>query len=300
MKLTFPLCICLTFVSCTENTPPSEVVARVGGVAVTAEDLAVSMNMAIGNYDPMLIAVKDNAQGFRRNMLEMIIRDTAMTSEARRKGIRVTDADVDREMEHQGIDAKAAAEELKQKGVTLAAWREKERQRIAIRRLIRQEVIEKIPVSDEEVEAFYRQHRLEFSHPAQFHARHILSPSYVAADEIYALLLGGKDFETLARERSQSPDAKRGGDLGWFDEATAPSEFSTACKTLDEGSFSGIIETSYGYHIFQLVERRGAWDETLDEARQNIAERLRHDRSEAVLQQWMNELMQRTEVVIND
>lgn len=71
-------------------------------------------------------------------------------------------------------------------------------------------------------------------------------------------ILKGENFSTLAVLYSEDPgSALRGGELGFFSRADMVPEFSGAAFKLKEGEVSPIIETEYGFHIIQLIERRG-------------------------------------------
>lgn len=69
----------------------------------------------------------------------------------------------------------------------------------------------------------------------------------------------GRDFATLAVFHSEDAvSATRGGDLGWATKATYVPEFSAVAFNLQEkGKVSKIVETEYGYHIIQLIDRKG-------------------------------------------
>ena len=69
----------------------------------------------------------------------------------------------------------------------------------------------------------------------------------------------GRDFATLAVLYSEDPgSASRGGDLGWYSKAGFVPEFSAAAFNLQEkGKVSKIVETEFGYHIIQLIDRKG-------------------------------------------
>ena len=70
-------------------------------------------------------------------------------------------------------------------------------------------------------------------------------------------ILAGEDFEALAREYSQGPSAKFGGNLGFAQRGTMASEFEAAALQLKANEISAPFETQFGIHIVQLIERRG-------------------------------------------
>ncbi len=76
-------------------------------------------------------------------------------------------------------------------------------------------------------------------------------------NKVKDLLASGEDFATLARKYSDDGSARDGGDLGWTQRGSFVPEFEAAAFQLEVNQTSGIIETEYGYHILQLLERRG-------------------------------------------
>lgn len=71
-------------------------------------------------------------------------------------------------------------------------------------------------------------------------------------------ILKGDKFSTLATLYSEDPGtAKKGGELGFFTRGEMVGEFEAAAFALKPGEVSPVIETKYGFHIIQLIERRG-------------------------------------------
>lgn len=69
---------------------------------------------------------------------------------------------------------------------------------------------------------------------------------------------GGEDFGELATKFSDDPgSARTGGDLGWASRGDYVQEFEATAYNLEAGEISEIIETEYGFHFMQLLERRG-------------------------------------------
>ena len=72
------------------------------------------------------------------------------------------------------------------------------------------------------------------------------------------IVSGEADFAVYAALYSQDPgSAKKGGELGLFERGTMVPEFEAAAFSLKPGETSPIIETKFGFHIMQLIERRG-------------------------------------------
>jgi len=86
------------------------------------------------------------------------------------------------------------------------------------------------------------------------HALHILVATREEAEAILSELKSGKDFSELAKAKSIGPNAKKGGDLGYFAEGDFQAEFEKTIKSLKNGEISGIVKTSMGYHIFKRVK----------------------------------------------
>lgn len=76
--------------------------------------------------------------------------------------------------------------------------------------------------------------------------------------ELRERIVKGEKFSMLAKLYSQDPgSAAKGGELGFFGRGDMVGEFEAAAFALKPGEVSPIIETQYGFHILQLIERRG-------------------------------------------
>jgi peptidyl-prolyl cis-trans isomerase SurA len=69
-------------------------------------------------------------------------------------------------------------------------------------------------------------------------------------------ILEGEKFTTLAVLYSEGPSATKGGEIGFMGKGELDQEYAKAAFSLKEGGISTIVESSFGYHIIQLIERR--------------------------------------------
>ncbi|MEE9371586.1 MAG: peptidylprolyl isomerase [Saprospiraceae bacterium] len=77
-------------------------------------------------------------------------------------------------------------------------------------------------------------------------------------EELRERILNGEDFAELASVYSDDPGSgKLGGDLDWQKRGTFVPEFEAEAYNLDKGELSNIVETQFGFHLIQLLDRRG-------------------------------------------
>jgi parvulin-like peptidyl-prolyl isomerase len=90
----------------------------------------------------------------------------------------------------------------------------------------------------------------------QVHARHILCSTREKAEEVLARFQAGEEFAFLAREYSEDVSSReRGGDMGFLPRGITPPEIEDAAFSLEVGGISEIIESQFGFHIVQVLER---------------------------------------------
>lgn len=138
----------------------------------------------------------------------------------------------------------------------------------------------------------------------QTHARHILIKvnELVSEDEarrklqaVRERLEHGGDFAELARLYSQDGTASKGGDLGWVYPGDTVPEFERAMDQLKVGEISQPIQTQFGFHLIQVLERRT--QDVSDERRRVLARQvLRDRRADEDYQDWLRQMRDRAYV----
>ncbi len=86
-------------------------------------------------------------------------------------------------------------------------------------------------------------------------ARHILVSTSEACEELKAQIEAGADFAELARQHSQCPSGKQGGDLGQFAQGQMVPEFDRVVFNEEVGKVHGPVKTQFGYHLLEVTSR---------------------------------------------
>ncbi len=102
-------------------------------------------------------------------------------------------------------------------------------------------------------------------------------------------------FEDLAKSFSNDLSASRGGDLGWIYPGDTVPEFERAMDTLQPGQVSEPIESPFGYHLIQVIERK--MDDVSQERQRLIARQaIRERKLEEATQEWLRQVRDRAYV----
>ncbi|OJX19831.1 MAG: hypothetical protein BGO82_08685 [Devosia sp. 67-54] len=130
-------------------------------------------------------------------------------------------------------------------------------------------------ITEAQIKAEYDKAIAAMPNVDEVHARHILVSSEDDAKAIKAQLDGGADFATLAKEKSIEPGAKdSGGDLGYFTQDKMVKPFADAAFALKVNEISQPVQTQFGWHIIQVLDRRPAAKPTLEQLTQQIGQQL--------------------------
>lgn len=144
--------------------------------------------------------------------------------------------------------------------------------------------VDRRPPSEGELRRWYRTHRESFERPPRVHLRQILTDRRDAADRARQELDEGAEFAAVARRWSIDPSRERGGDQGLLAPRDLPAALARAVEGLEPGEIGPVVETEYGFHIFQVLERRPAGVLRYAQARDEIAARVQHQRRRTALE----------------
>jgi peptidyl-prolyl cis-trans isomerase D len=146
---------------------------------------------------------------------------------------------------------------------------------------------ESLAVSDTQLRLAYEQGKDRYRIPERVKARHILlmtqgkPPAEEAklkakAEDLLKQIKAGANFADLAKKNSEDPGSKdKGGDLDWVVKGQTVPEFETALFALKPNGISGVVKTTYGFHIIQSLGKEEAHLKTLDEVKGELTTELK-------------------------
>jgi peptidyl-prolyl cis-trans isomerase C len=238
-----------------------------------------------------------------RALLDTLIDRAILVQRAKVAGLSVTDAEVQAAVDALADSARASGESfeerLKRDGQTAEQLAEETRERLLAEKWVAEQTRGDKP-SVLEVRAWFEQHRGELETSDQVHALQILVSTAEEAKSLLDQIRAGASFEQLARSHGRSPDAKRGGDLGWFARGTMPRPFDDACFSLKPGQVSGVVQTSYGYHLFKVLGRRGPRKRALEEMKDEVSRRAYAEKQANAERQLLEQVRKSANVQINE
>lgn len=138
----------------------------------------------------------------------------------------------------------------------------------------------------------------------QTHARHILiktselvseNEAKARLQEIKTRIDKGGDFAEQARLHSEDGSAPQGGDLNWLSPGETVPEFEKAMDTLKVNQVSGLVQSGFGWHLIQVLERRNT-DVSVDQKKQQARNAIRSYKSDDAYQDWLRQLRDRASV----
>lgn len=279
-----------------------ETVAVVEGEPIHVEELerALAAEAAVTGDaldDP---AWKDER---RRRLLDEIIDRKLLEQAALRRGIRVSEAEVERALLRLRADYPGEAYEdlLSAQRLSPAELRDRLRRQLLLERLLSREVYARIAVTDAEIDAWLEQNP-DFlrSRPERVRASQIVVKTEEEARRILAELRKGASFSEMAARHSLSPDAKVGGDLGWFARGEMPPAFEEVCFHLAPGRVSDVVESEYGFHLFLVQERERGQEVDEAERRREAEARILRDKMLAAQAEFLARLRTEAKIEVNE
>jgi peptidyl-prolyl cis-trans isomerase C len=319
----------------TKLPDPSQLVVTVNGQKLTEGDVENRFQYVtrkIKDEEGPLKSRKIAArrQAYRPQIIEILVKSMVLNQAAQKDNVQLTEQDMDSKNEeiiqiamkrHHWTRQQLEEEFQKSQGITMSeSLAEFNKNPMFRDSVLGEKFYEKkfpgtLEVTDVEVEQFYQKNKAErYDKPEMVRASHILikvdtnatdeqkKQALEKAQKIFKQVQeSGSDFAQLAKENSDCPSAKAGGDLGFFPrEGVMVEPFAAAAFKLQAGQVSDIVETTFGYHIIKVTARKEAVTISFEEVKDEIRGEVKSEKRTEKINEFINRLVSEGEIVYAD
>jgi len=320
MKFYKKIVLILLLVMFTSTATWSEIADKI--VAVVNDEI-ITLKEFNAALEPYLKRIEETYQGndkagvieqTRAAILQRLIDSLLIEHEAKKAGTGVREEEVLDALKDmltkQNVKMEDFLKKLELEGGSLAAVKNEIRGQMMRMRLMRREIKSKIIISDQEIGDYYNQHRDEYEGREAVRIKQILLmiPPDVNkttkakieenARQIQKRALNGEPFDLLASKYSQEPAASQGGDIGFIERGVMIPELETVAFSLKPDQISGVIESSQGFHIIKIVDKRGAGFKPIAAVRDEIKAKLEDEKLEKKYDEWISSVRKKSHIEI--
>lgn len=292
-------------------------------IVAVVNDEVITLSELNGAFDPYRAKLEAAYEGqardkalteARETLLNRMIDALLMQQESRKTGIVVREEEVADAIKdilaRSNISQEDFRKGLAKEGTTLEAYRKEIRDQLMRIKLIRRDIKSRVAVTDEEIGEYYRKHREDYEGKESVRIKQILLPlpkeedqavrEKLRADagEIHRRLMNGEPFDQLSAKYSEGPAAATGGDIGYVERGMIIPEVEDVAFKLPLQQISGVIESSVGFHIVQVIDRRGAGIKGIESVREEIREKIDREKMEKKFEEWLEALRKKSNIGI--
>lgn len=283
------------------------VVAVVNKEVVTWGELYKSMefdassDMKALKDEEKIKVFKDNEAQFLESIIDMRLQlQAARGLDITANQEEVTDA-LNMMKQKSSLGDKEFAESLKKEGFSIEEYRKRMAEQIILSKIVGQQVRSKIVITEAEIDGYtaknmdagYKISQILLKKSASYPEQSSLEEK---ALEILIRLSSGEDFAALARQYSDDPSGKTGGDLGFVKKEYLSIEFIEALSNMKPGDISKLFWTNKGLHIIRLDERYDANNAV--ELRKIAREKLFEKRFREEYKSWIRGLREKAYIEV--
>jgi peptidyl-prolyl cis-trans isomerase C len=294
----------------------SAAVVEVNGVKFTQNQLDAEMTKRLAALKAQMPAdrLQQVKPEIRKQILDDFVIRTLLSQEVKRLKIDATEQEFTEAMERlkSTLPPGATLDELmKKNNLTKEKFREEITLGIKINKLVLSQPMAKAKPTEKEISKYYQDNKEKFKAPETVRARHILisknagdddkarTEKKAKAEAIRNQLLQGGDFADLAAKNSDCPSKKSGGDLGVFSRGQMVKPFEEAAFSQKVNAIGPVVETDFGYHVIQVMERNDPKIISLDKKlKEDIALFLQQQKRQEAFAQILNKLKAKATIIV--
>jgi peptidyl-prolyl cis-trans isomerase C len=276
------------------DRPAEKVALTVGSRKITPEELKAQRKRMAFEPDG---TSKERLDSF----VERVVDHYLILEYGKEQGLSVSDEELESAVREIKKDyAEKDFQELLLKGyIDYGEWKEGLREQLLIKKITSKASAASPQISFEEIKAYYDTHLEEFHRPAMVRFRQIVTRTREEADNLQKRLVQGGDMAATVAESSKVPASAGTSEAGWFAKGDLDESIEKVVFSLPVGKVSGVVETPYGFHIFEVLGRKPEGVRSLHEAMREIETKLLSERLEAFYSEWLQGLRRAIPVKID-
>lgn len=291
-------------VSCRPNQqdPNTRIMARVNGSPITASDFQINFTQVLAEQDSIAPSNPKLMEQFKARALNEAVLLTLVHQEGARRFIRVAVEEVESRLNSwkDGYPPGGFEEMLQRQKTTENYLKKRIESQLWVEKVSAEMSGSEVLVSDEEMKRYYQLHSKDFFRPERVHVLQIVVPTIEEATKLrQEIISGSTTFESAARQYSLSPDAAKGGDIGFFSKSEKIEAFDEAFSVA-VGAVSKPVNSRYGVHLFKVLERQVRKPLSFQEAKPDLAKLLRKGKEARVYKEWATKQLKDAEIYRND
>lgn len=266
-------------------------VATVNGDKIYLEDYQLRLNQKMTMLPKNVLDQPDHIKRFEKEVLDGMITEKIMDLRAKELNISISVAELEDKIKDIKKDyRKDFSIMLTQENIQYEQWKEDFKKEMLLQKLIAMDVNANIKVSEDEAEDYYNEHLSKYKTESRVRVLQIVVRDVAMAKKIEERLNTGEDFSSVAAKASIGPEAHRGGDLGFISSRIMPEPLDKTIFNLSVNKISPIVQSSYGFHIFKVLEIQPAKIANFTDIKEEVIADIRSQKEEAAFISWLEAL----------
>jgi len=265
--------------------------ATVNGSKIYLDEYQAQLNKKMRMMPGDFLNQPGYLKRFEDEVLDGMITEKIMSLRAQELNLVVSDAELEGKIREIKKDYGEDFTGLFARGnISYEQWKDDFKKELLLQKLVDLDVNSKINITDEEAEEYFNEHRHHYKTDARVRVAQIVVRDQATAAAALKRLNSGEDFAKVAAEMSLGPEARRGGDLGFITKWVMPDPLDKTIFSIPVNKISPIVQSSYGFHIFKVLESQPAGMRKFAEVREDVMTDIRLQKEDAAYISWLEDL----------
>ena len=241
---------------------------------------------------------KQEYEQLKTQVLDFLIRGTWLDQEAGKQNVKVTNAEVQKQIDAAKKQAFQKPEDfqkfLQRQGLTEADVFFQQRSQLLEQKLTQKVTKGKDKVTDAQIQQYYDKNRSKFATPERRDLRIVLTKTQDRAQQAKQALDSGQSWTSVAKRFSIDQASKnQGGKLSGVAKGQQEKALDDAIFKAERGRLVGPVKTQFGYYLFEVTKVTDASQQTLAQAKETIRQTLQSQNQQKALEAFSKEYSKR-------